>query len=62
MQEFHTNSELLTRDEVMELLKIGRSTFYKLIREGKLNGFMDGNRYKVPVQSIEKYINSKMEE
>ena len=32
MQEFHTNSELLTRDEVMELLKIGRSTFYKLIR------------------------------
>lgn len=62
MQEFHTNSELLTRDEVMELLKIGRSTFYKLIREGKLKGFMDGNRYKVPVQSIEKYINSKMEE
>lgn len=62
MQELHTNSELLTRDEVMELLKIGRSTFYKLIREGKLKGFMDGNRYKVPAQSIEEYINNKMEE
>ena len=44
--------EILTREEVMDILKIGRSTFYKLMQEGKLKGYKDGNRYKVPVYSI----------
>ena len=61
MRELPTSSELLTREEVMELLKIGRSTFYKLIHEGRLKGFMEGNRYKVPVEAVQDYINSKME-
>ena len=39
--------EILTRDEVMEVLKIGRSTFYKLLQTGELKGFKEGNRYKV---------------
>lgn len=52
--------EILTREEVMEILKIGRSTFYKLLQNGDLKGFKEGNRYKVPVESIEEYINRKM--
>ncbi len=48
--------EILTRDEVMEVLKIGRSTFYKLLQTGELKGFKERNRYKVPVQSIEDYL------
>ena len=51
---------ILTRDEVMVLLKIGRSTFYKLIQEGKLKGYMDGNRYKVPMYAVEEYIENQM--
>lgn len=53
-------TELLTREEVMELLKIGRSTFYKLLQEGQLKGFKEGNRYKVPLASVEEYISKKM--
>ena len=60
MREFISVQELLTREEVMNLLKIGRSTFYKLIQEGTLKGFKEGNKYKVPVSSIEEYIKSKM--
>ena len=30
----HENTEILTREEVMDILKIGRSMFYKLIQEG----------------------------
>ena len=55
-----TNKEILTREEVMEILKIGRSTFYKLLQTGKLKGFKEGNRYKVPLKSIEEYVEKRM--
>ena len=44
----------------METLKIGKSTFYKLIHDGILKGFKEGNRYKVPLSSMEEYIIKKM--
>ena len=52
-----TTKEILTREEVMEILKIGRSTFYKLLQTGQ---FKEGNRYKVPVESVEKYVEMRM--
>lgn len=55
-----SDRELLTRDEVMEIIKIGRSTFYKLLQEGQLKGFKEGNRYKVPMASVEEYIRSRL--
>ena len=53
---------ILTRGEVMEALKIGRSTFYKLIHDGVLKGFKEGNRYKVPLSSVETYVATRMEQ
>ena len=55
-----TTKEILTREEVMEILKIGRSTFYKLLQTGQLKGFNEGNRSKVPVESVEKYVEMRM--
>lgn len=46
MRDIIADKEILTREEVMEILKIGRSTFYKLIQNGDLKGFKEGNRYK----------------
>lgn len=60
MRDVIAAKEILTREEVMEILKIGRSTFYKLIQTGQLKGFKEGNRYKVPVKSIEDYVDNKM--
>lgn len=60
MRETITGKEILTREEVMEILKIGRSTFYKLLQNGELKGFKEGNRYKVPVDSIEEYVDKRM--
>lgn len=54
------NEVILTREEVMEVLKIGRSTFYKLIHDGVLKGFKEGNRYKVPLSSVEDYVATRM--
>ena len=56
----HGNTEILTREEVMDILKIGRSMFYKLIQEGQLKGYKDGNRYKVPAYAVEEYIRNRM--
>ena len=55
-----TTKEILTREEVMEILKIGRSTFYKLLQTGQLKGFKEGNRYKVTVESVEEYVEMRM--
>lgn len=60
MRDIISDKEILAREDVMEILKIGRSTFYKLIQNGDLKGFKEGNRYKVPAQSIEEYVNKKM--
>lgn len=60
MNELLEKKEVLTRDEVMESLKIGRSTFYKLIHEGKLKGYKDGNKFKVLSTSVNDYVADKM--
>lgn len=61
MKDTYTGNGVLTREEVMDILKIGRSTFYKLLRDGDLKGFKEGNRYKVPAQPIEEYVNKRMQ-
>ena len=53
--------EILTPEDVMKVLKIGRSTFYRLLQTGELKGFKDGNRYKIPAQSIEEYVDKRMQ-
>ena len=60
MREMISGKEILTREEVMEVLKIARSMFYKLIHTGQLKGFKEGNRYKVPAESIEEYVDKRM--
>ena len=37
-----TENEYLTPKEVMELLYIGRNTFYRLVNSGELKGFRVG--------------------
>ena len=61
MKESLCMNEILTREEVMEFLKIGRSTFYELIQSGKLKAFKEGNRYKVPASAVENYIRDRMQ-
>jgi len=56
------NEIILTREEVMELLKIGRNTFYKLIQDGSIKGYKEGNRYKIPASSVYEYIQNRMKQ
>lgn len=48
--------DLLTVDEVCDILRIGHNTIYGLLKDGKLKGFRCGRIWKIPKLAVEKYI------
>ena len=52
------NEDILTVNEMMDMLAIGKNTAYKLLREGKIKSFRLGNSYKVLRKSVQEYIYS----
>ena len=54
------NNEIMKFEEVMEYLNIGKSTLYKLLRNGEITSFKIGKVWKIPGQSVEDYIKKQM--
>ena len=54
MQSEYT--ELITIDELCELLMIGRTTAYQLLRSGAIKAFKIGTVWKISKASVECYI------
>ena len=52
------DEDILTVNEMMDMLAIGKNTAYKLLREGKIKSFRLGNSYKVLRKSVQEYIYS----
>ena len=52
--------ELLGISELCSVLGICKNTAYKLISENKLKAFKIGRHWKVPQDSIEKYISKQI--
>lgn len=50
------NYEILTTDEVMEYLLIGRNTLYELLRSGKIKAFKIGSSWKISKKAVDEYI------
>lgn len=49
--------DILTIDEVMDILKIGRGQCYELLQSGLLKGFKLGSKiWKIPRDSVEEFI------
>ncbi|MFG2642363.1 helix-turn-helix domain-containing protein [Streptomyces sp. NPDC048370] len=55
-------AELLTVPEVMERLKLGRSTVYDLIRSRRLVSITIGRSRRVPADAIRDFIDNQLEE
>ncbi len=49
-------NEFLTPEEVMNLLWIGRNTFYKLVNSGKLPAFRIGKLWRVRRTDITEFV------
>ena len=57
MQESYV--ELITIEELCELLMIGRSTAYQLLKSNELKSFKIGKVWKISKASVEKYIRER---
>ncbi len=53
---FSEYSDMVTIDELCEMLRIGRNKAYQLLRSGKVGGFKDGRLWMIPKQAIIDYI------
>lgn len=51
----------LTPAEVMKTLKIGKTSFYKLVSDGDLKSFKIGRSRRVPESELLDYIASQVE-
>ena len=52
--------DILTIPEVADILKIGTSQTYKIVRSGQLKGFKEGKYWKVPKNCLIAYIKQKI--
>ena len=51
--------ELITIDELCDLLMIGRTTAYKLLRSNELKAFIIGKVWKISKASVEEYVRDR---
>ena len=49
-------TKIYTPKQAWEKLGIGRTTFYHLLKEGKIRFFKNGSRYLIPESSIAEFI------
>lgn len=57
MDEF--SDEILTVEDVMELLYVGKNTVYSLLQSGQLKGFRLGRCWRIPRESLTRFIIEK---
>lgn len=55
----NTQNELISLDELCNILKTGKNTAYTLMRTGELEAFKIGRVWKIPLASVRKYIKLK---
>ena len=52
----NTENEILSPEDVMRYLNIGRNAVYILLNSGELKGFRVGHKWKVPRKALDEYI------
>lgn len=56
---FEQCDDILTVEEVAELLKIGMTQAYRILRSGNLKGYKEGRDWKIPKQALINYVVSQ---
>lgn len=51
--------DLLTLDELCEVLQIGRNTAYQILNSGFIPAFRIGRRWKIPKTSVQEVLKTK---
>ena len=53
---FESYDDILTIEEIAELLKIGMTQAYRIVRSGNLKGYKEGKDWKIPKQALINYV------
>jgi len=56
---FNEYNDLLTVEELCEILTIGKNTVYKILNSGELKSFRSGRVWKIPKVAVEEYVLEK---
>ena len=56
---FEQYDDILTIEEVAELLRIGMTQAYRIVRSGNLKGYKEGKEWKIPKQALINYVVSQ---
>ena len=51
--------EIISIDELMKLLQIGKNTAYKLLDSSEIKAFRIGKVWKIPKSAVQEYIDTK---
>lgn len=51
--------DILTICELAEIMKIGTTQAYRLVRSGKIKAFKEGKDWKIPKNALIEYISSQ---
>jgi len=57
---FEQYDDILTIEDISEILKIGMTQAYKIVRSGQLKGYKEGKDWKIPKQALNDYILSRI--
>ena len=56
---FNEYNDLLTVEELCDILSIGKNAVYEILNSGELKAFRTGCRWKIPKIAVERYILEK---
>lgn len=56
---FQTYDDILTVTELAEILRIGTTQAYRILKRGDISAFKEGKDWKIPKESVKQYIINK---
>lgn len=56
---FESYEDILTVPELAEVLRIGTTQAYRILKSGKLSAFKEGKDWKIPKESVIQYISER---
>lgn len=57
---FESYDDILNIYDASEILKVGTTQIYKLVRSGELKSYKEGKDWKIPKIALEHYIRRKI--
>jgi len=56
---FERYNDILSAEEVCEMLYVGRNGLYKLLGSGEIKAFRNGKTWRIPRTAVEEYVMRK---